>query len=129
MHAHALEILKDFLRPDSHVLDVGLGSGYLATCFARFIAQQGPGNGVVVGIEHHPKLVEMANNNIKDDDPSLLESGKIIVVEGDGRLGYPQKAPYDAIHVGAAASEVRIMKMLRILMILCVCWFFSFHKH
>ena len=25
---------------------------------------------------------------------------------GDGRLGYPDVAPYDAIHVGAAAPEV-----------------------
>uniref|UniRef100_A0A8C4PXX3 protein-L-isoaspartate(D-aspartate) O-methyltransferase n=1 Tax=Eptatretus burgeri TaxID=7764 RepID=A0A8C4PXX3_EPTBU len=27
-------------------------------------------------------------------------------VQGDGRLGYPQTAPYDAIHVGAAALTV-----------------------
>lgn len=25
---------------------------------------------------------------------------------GDGRLGYPEEAPYDAIHVGAAAPSV-----------------------
>lgn len=25
---------------------------------------------------------------------------------GDGRLGYPEEAPYDAIHVGAAAPVV-----------------------
>lgn len=25
--------------------------------------------------------------------------------EGDGRLGYPEYAPYDIIHVGAAASK------------------------
>lgn len=25
---------------------------------------------------------------------------------GDGRLGFPEGAPYDAIHVGAAASAV-----------------------
>lgn len=25
---------------------------------------------------------------------------------GDGRLGYPDGAPYDAIHVGAAAATV-----------------------
>lgn len=28
-----------------------------------------------------------------------------ILVEGDGRQGYKDKAPYDAIHVGAAAPE------------------------
>ena len=25
---------------------------------------------------------------------------------GDGRRGYPEEAPYDAIHVGAAAAVV-----------------------
>lgn len=105
-HAHALEILKDHLNANSHVLDVGVGSGYLASCFSRYITQQGPGTGVVVGIEHHPKLVELANKNINDDDPDLLKSGKIILIEGDGRAGYPAKGPYDAIHVGAAAPEV-----------------------
>ncbi len=43
---------------------------------------------------------------MRDDDPSLLDSGKVIIIEGDGRLGYPDKAPYDAIHVGAAAPEI-----------------------
>jgi protein-L-isoaspartate(D-aspartate) O-methyltransferase len=28
------------------------------------------------------------------------------MVCGDGRLGYPQLAPYDAIHVGAAAEKI-----------------------
>ncbi len=36
----------------------------------------------------------------------MLESGRVIIVTGDGRLGYPDKAPYDAIHVGAAAVVV-----------------------
>ncbi len=26
-------------------------------------------------------------------------------IAGDGRLGYPSEAPYDAIHVGAASDE------------------------
>ena len=30
----------------------------------------------------------------------------IFYVVGDGRLGYPDSAPYDAIHVGAAAPTV-----------------------
>jgi len=28
------------------------------------------------------------------------------VLAGDGRLGYPDDAPYDAIHVGAAAATI-----------------------
>lgn len=61
---------------------------------------------LIVGIEHHPKLVEFAIGNIKSDDPSLLESGKVIIIQGDGRLGDENHAPYDAIHVGAAAAEI-----------------------
>lgn len=36
----------------------------------------------------------------------MLDSGLITIVTGDGRLGYPSNAPYDAIHVGAAAVDV-----------------------
>jgi protein-L-isoaspartate(D-aspartate) O-methyltransferase len=52
MHAAALEHLIDVIREDSHVLDVGSGSGYLATCFAKLI---GP-TGRVIGIDHIDKL-------------------------------------------------------------------------
>lgn len=30
----------------------------------------------------------------------------MICTEGDGRLGYPEGGPYDAIHVGAAAESL-----------------------
>ena len=36
----------------------------------------------------------------------MLEDGTIVVVKGDGRLGHPQHAPYNAIHVGAAANSI-----------------------
>lgn len=41
----------------------------------------------------------------------MLGSSNLIVcvfafTVGDGRLGYPEEAPYDAIHVGAAAPSV-----------------------
>ncbi|CAO1325852.1 unnamed protein product [Diamesa hyperborea] len=107
MHAYAMEILQDHLKPDSRVLDVGAGSGFLSVCFSRFLtAQSESSTGIVVGIEHHPKLVEFAIGNINSDDPSLLESGKVIIIQGDGRLGDKNYAPYDAIHVGAAAAEI-----------------------
>ena len=35
-----------------------------------------------------------------------MDSGIIEIVTGDGRLGYPPNAPYDAIHVGAAAVDI-----------------------
>jgi len=47
--------------------------------------------------------------------PSLCCVFKIIK-ETDGRLGYPDGAPYDAIHVGAAAPTVpkALLKQLKV---------------
>jgi hypothetical protein len=67
--------------------------------------QIGP-KGKVVGIEHIPQLVQLSINNLKKNHASLLENGVVKIVEGDGRLGYEKDAPYDAIHVGAAAPEI-----------------------
>uniref|UniRef100_A0A182KA87 protein-L-isoaspartate(D-aspartate) O-methyltransferase n=1 Tax=Anopheles christyi TaxID=43041 RepID=A0A182KA87_9DIPT len=106
MHAYALELLKPYLQPNSKVLDVGSGSGYLTACFARFIHQNPGANGYAVGIEHHPQLVALGRKNIGQDDQSLIDSGKIVLVEGDGRQGCTEHAPYDCIHVGAAAPEI-----------------------
>ncbi|XP_056152036.1 l-isoaspartyl protein carboxyl methyltransferase, like [Lampris incognitus] len=102
MHAHALEVLGDKLTEGASALDVGSGSGYLTACFARMV---GP-SGKVVGIEHINELVQMSARNVQGDDPELLSSGRIKLVVGDGRQGYPDGAPYDAIHVGAAAPTL-----------------------
>jgi protein-L-isoaspartate(D-aspartate) O-methyltransferase len=107
MHAHALNILSEHLKPNSRVLDVGSGSGFLTACFARYLqAQPGNNSGLVVGIEHHPKLVEFSIENLNSDDPKFLSDNKIKIFQGDGRLGCKEFAPYDAIHVGAAANEI-----------------------
>uniref|UniRef100_A0A8C1HMK0 L-isoaspartyl protein carboxyl methyltransferase, like n=1 Tax=Cyprinus carpio carpio TaxID=630221 RepID=A0A8C1HMK0_CYPCA len=73
--------------------------------FAMFILQVGP-SGKVVGIDHIDELVQASVKNVQADDPELLASGRIKLVVGDGRLGYPDEAPYDAIHVGAAAPTL-----------------------
>ncbi len=35
-----------------------------------------------------------------------IVSDVVCTIVGDGRLGYPESAPFDAIHVGAAAPVV-----------------------
>ncbi|KAM4662726.1 protein-L-isoaspartate(D-aspartate) O-methyltransferase-like [Discoglossus pictus] len=102
MHAHALELLEDKLVEGAKALDVGSGSGYLTACFARMVGLTGK----VVGIEHIDHLIQDAIQNVQHDDPTLLSSGRIKFVVGDGRLGHPEDGPYDAIHVGAAAEIV-----------------------
>uniref|UniRef100_T1IUT1 Protein-L-isoaspartate O-methyltransferase n=1 Tax=Strigamia maritima TaxID=126957 RepID=T1IUT1_STRMM len=102
MHAHALELLKDHLREGASALDVGSGSGYLTVCMALMVGEAGK----AVGIDHIPELVNMSIENIKKDQPELLESGRVKMIAGDGRQGYALEAPYDAIHVGAAAPEL-----------------------
>ncbi|XP_058247748.1 protein-L-isoaspartate(D-aspartate) O-methyltransferase isoform X3 [Hemibagrus wyckioides] len=102
MHAYALELLHDQLYEGAKALDVGSGSGILSVCFSRMVGSKGK----VIGIDHIKELVDDSINNVKKDDPTLITSGRIKLLVGDGRLGYPEEAPYDAIHVGAAAPSV-----------------------
>ncbi|KAJ3295685.1 Protein-L-isoaspartate(D-aspartate) O-methyltransferase [Borealophlyctis nickersoniae] len=102
MHAHALEVLEPFLKPGNKALDVGSGSGYLTACMAHMVKPDGK----VIGIEHIPELVNKSKLNVGKGDKELLENGTVELVVGDGREGFPREAPYDAIHVGAAAHPV-----------------------
>jgi protein-L-isoaspartate(D-aspartate) O-methyltransferase len=102
MHAMALEGLLNHVKPDSHILDVGSGSGYLTACLAKLL---GP-NGKVIGIDHINELVELSERNVRKHNADLLDNGQIKFVTGDGRQGYQKEAPYDAIHVGAAAPTL-----------------------
>ncbi|KAM3210543.1 hypothetical protein ACQJBY_064491 [Aegilops geniculata] len=103
MHAACLELLEDHLQPGMRALDVGSGTGYLTACFALMV---GPG-GRAVGVEHIPELVASSAENIKKSaaDPQLND-GSLSIHIADGREGWPQLAPYDCIHVGAAAPQI-----------------------
>lgn len=102
MHAHALELLKDHLVEGAKALDVGSGSGYLTACMAAMVGERG----LAVGIDHIPELVSMSIENIRRDQPNFIETNRVKMIVGDGREGYPQEAPFDAIHVGAAAPQL-----------------------
>lgn len=107
MHAYALEYLKDQLISGNRVLDVGYGSGYLysfqlilifrTVAFSKMMDDKG----LVVGIEHIPQLCTLGLANISKSHSNLLDDKKIILIEGDGRLGSKDNAPYNCIHVGA----------------------------
>jgi protein-L-isoaspartate(D-aspartate) O-methyltransferase len=82
------------IRPGERVLDVGTGSGYQAAVLAELGAD-------VVTIERIPELAEGARE-------SLAAAGydRVEVLVGDGTLGLPERAPFDAIAVAAAAPEL-----------------------
>lgn len=103
MHASACEALLPFLKDGSKVLDIGSGSGYLTHVLAELIKP----SGTVIGIDHIQALTDLATKNTQKSDKGreLLKTGAIRFVKGDGRQGFLDGAPYDAIHVGAAAAE------------------------
>jgi len=82
------------LEGHERVLDVGTGSGYQAAVLAELAAE-------VVTIERVPELAGDARER-------LLEAGlpNVEIRVGDGSLGVPERAPFDAIAVAAAAPSV-----------------------
>jgi protein-L-isoaspartate(D-aspartate) O-methyltransferase len=82
------------VSPQEKVLEIGTGSGYQAAILGE-IARE------VYTIEIIPELAERARR-------SLAELGykNIQVKTGNGYLGWPEHAPFDAIIVTAAPDEV-----------------------
>lgn len=74
---------------------MGSGSGYLTVCMAEMVGEQGR----AVGVEHIPELVELAKQNTKKDHPEYLQDGRVSFYTADGRVGFPQDAPYDCMYV------------------------------
>ena len=76
------------------VLDVGTGSGYQAAVLAELADE-------VHTIERVPELADEARR-------ALAEAGydRVQVHVGDGTLGVPDEAPFDAIAVAAAAPAI-----------------------
>ena len=112
MHGHACEYLIDYLKPGNRVLDIGSGSGYLTHVLANLVigppSSGASSDGQVVGVDHISELVDLARNNLNKSEQGrkFQESGQVKFITADGRLGWPEDAPYDAIHVGAAAKEL-----------------------
>jgi protein-L-isoaspartate(D-aspartate) O-methyltransferase len=79
------------VRPGELVLDVGTGSGYQAAVLAELGAK-------VVTIERIPELAERARESLAAAGYTDVE-----VRVGDGTLGVPERAPFDAVAVAAAA--------------------------
>jgi protein-L-isoaspartate(D-aspartate) O-methyltransferase len=82
------------LRGNERVLDVGTGSGYQAAVLAELAAE-------VDTIERIPELAEQARANL-----AAAGYERVRVQIGDGTRGLPERAPFGAIAVAAAAPEL-----------------------
>jgi protein-L-isoaspartate(D-aspartate) O-methyltransferase len=83
------------LQGHERVLDVGTGSGYQAAVLAELAAE-------VHTIERLPRLAERARENLA----AAGYAGRLHLHVGDGTQGLPEHAPFQAIAVAAAASEL-----------------------
>lgn len=90
--AYMTEALE--LTGSDRVLEVGTGSGYAAAVLSRIVDR-------VYSVERLEELAEDARRRLE-----RLGYGNVVVLVGDGSLGWPEHAPYDAIVVTAGAPRV-----------------------
>ena len=90
--AYMTEVLK--VRKGDTVLEIGTGSGYQAAILSPMVRK-------VYTMEIIPELASSAKERLKK-----LNFANVEVKEGDGYHGWPEKAPFDAIIVTAAAGHI-----------------------
>lgn len=93
---YIVALTTDLIDPKKHhkVLEIGTGSGYQAAILAHIVDK-------VYSIEIIDSLGREAAERLR-----ALGYANVSVRVGDGHLGWPEHAPYDAIVVTAAAKEI-----------------------
>ena len=82
------------LQATDRILEVGTGSGYVAALLSRICAE-------VYSIERHAQLAGSAEARLE-----RLGYSNVKIAVGDGTQGWSEYAPYDAILISAATSEM-----------------------
>jgi len=82
------------IKPEDRVLEIGSGSGYQTAILAELASQ-------VFAVERYASLTEAARAMLE-----RLGYRNAKVITGDGSLGMPEAAPFDAIIVSAAAPRI-----------------------
>ena len=90
----ALMIEAAEVKPGDRVLEIGAGSGYAAAVLSRIA-------GRVYAVERHRPLADAAAHRLAN-----LGCGNVELEVGDGTMGWPQAAPFDAILVAAGSPDV-----------------------
>jgi protein-L-isoaspartate(D-aspartate) O-methyltransferase len=93
---YIVALMSDLMAVDkqSKVLEVGTGSGYQAAILGELAGQ-------VFSVEIVPELAQDAKQRL-----ARLGYDNITVRHGNGRLGWQEQAPFDAIMVTAAAESI-----------------------
>ncbi|CAK9885840.1 MAG: Protein-L-isoaspartate O-methyltransferase [Candidatus Erwinia impunctatus] len=84
------------LTRESRILEIGTGSGYQTAILASLA-------GHVYSVERIKKLQWQARRRLKQ-----LDLHNVSTHHGNGWLGWPSRAPFDAIIVTAAAAEIPV---------------------
>jgi protein-L-isoaspartate(D-aspartate) O-methyltransferase len=82
------------VKPEDRVLEIGSGSGYQAAILGKLAKS-------VITVERIPDVADMARENL-----SSVGITNVTVITGNGTIGYPGDAPYDAILITAATPSV-----------------------
>lgn len=82
------------IKPEDRVLEIGAGSGYQTALLAELASQ-------VFAVERYASLAEAAQKTLE-----RLGYRNAKILTGDGSLGLPEAAPFDAIIVSAAAPRI-----------------------
>jgi protein-L-isoaspartate(D-aspartate) O-methyltransferase len=82
------------LRGGERILEIGAGSGYAAAVLSEIASD-------VYTVERIGQLAEKAAAVLADNG-----YGNVHVLHGDGTLGWPEHAPYDAIVVAAGGPKI-----------------------
>jgi len=89
------EVLE--IEAGERILEIGAGSGYGAALARELVGSSGK----VVAIEINEVTYEFARTNLQ-----RTGYADVILVLGDGSLGYEPEAPYDKICITASCPEV-----------------------
>jgi protein-L-isoaspartate(D-aspartate) O-methyltransferase len=89
-------LMTELLEParGHRVLEIGTGSGYQAAVLSRLVDE-------VDSIELVPELAGEAARRVRD-----LGYSNVVVRQGDGYRGWPEKAPFDRIILTAAPPRI-----------------------
>jgi len=93
---YIVALMTDLLHPHptDNALEIGAGSGYQAAILSLLVRQ-------VTTIERIARVAALARSNLE-----ALGIHNVRIIEGDGTLGYAERAPYDKIIITAATPEV-----------------------